>query len=153
MQISKRDINEMAEMYGLPKELYTMKRGVKYKGEMRHDITIIPALIINGQYNKTKGHIHTTGHEEEYIVLEGEAIFLFENKKRGFWKIRAKKGQHIMIPGDCYHVTINPSKTKTLKLANWLSEKCISDYTHIEKKKGMREYYTTKGWVKNPRYK
>lgn len=152
MQTTKRTIDEMSEMYGIPKELYTMQRGVKYKGEMRYDITTIPPLIINGQYNKTKGHIHTTGHEEEYIILEGEAIFLFENKHK-FWKVSAKKGQHVLIPGDCYHATINPSKTKTLKLANWLSDKCISDYKYIEKKKGMREYYTVKGWVKNPNYK
>lgn len=143
----------MAEMYGLPGELYTMKRGVKYKGEMRHDITIIPPLVINGQYNKTKGHIHVTGHEEEYIVLEGSAIFLFENKKKGFWKVRVRKGGRVIVPGDAYHVTINPSKTKTLKLANWISDKCVSDYSYIEKKKGMREYYTTKGWVKNPNYR
>lgn len=150
MTTSKRYLTEMYEMFGLPKELYTMNRGVKQKGDMRYDITIIPSLVINGQYNKTKGHIHTTGHNEEYIVLEGEAIFILQRGKE-INKVKVKKGQHFMIPNDCYHATINPSK-KTLKLANWVHKDCKSDYSYTEKHKGMREYYTTKGWVKNPNY-
>lgn len=143
----------MFEMFGVPSELYTMQRGVKQKGEMRYDITIIPPIVINGQYNKTKGHIHSSGHEEEYIVLEGTAIFIFETKKRGFWKVKARKGDKVIVQGDAYHATINPNKNKVLKLANWISDKCVSDYKYIEKMKGMRFYYTTRGWVKNPNYK
>jgi len=84
--ISTRKIEDMAEMYGLPRELYTMKRGVKTNGDLRYDITIIPPLIINGHFNKTKGHIHSSGHTEEYIVLEGRALFMFQDKKN-YWHI------------------------------------------------------------------
>lgn len=152
MRKSKRYLSEMIEMYGLPTELYTMHRAVKQNGEMRYDITIIPPLIINGHFNKTKGHIHTTGHEEEYIVLSGKALFIFQDKKK-IWSIHAKKGDKIIVPGDAHHVTTNPSRTETLKMANWVSDKCIPDYKYLEKMKGMKLYYTTKGWVKNPNYK
>ena len=151
MQKSKRYLSEMAEMYGLPNELYIMKRGVKQKGDLRYDITEIPAIVINGQFNKTHGHIHSSGHDEEYIVLEGEAIFIFFDKDK-FWSINAKKGNKVHIPGDAYHTTINPSKNKTLRLANWIHKDCVSDYKLIKQKKGMPFYYTTKGWVKNPNY-
>lgn len=152
MQETTRKIEEMSEMYGLPKDLYTMKRGVRQKKGMRYDITIIPPLVINGHYNKTKGHIHKTGHDEIYIVLEGKAMFQFQNKKK-FWWESAKKGDRIEVPGSSHHVTVNPSKTKTLKLANWISDECVSDYSYVAKHKGMRYYYTTDGWVRNPNYK
>lgn len=152
MKITKRYLNEMAEMYGLPNELYTMKRGIKFKGKLRYDITEIPGVIINGHYNRTKGHIHTTGHDELYIVLQGEAIFQFQNKKGETWHTRGFKGSKITIPGDAYHVTINPTK-KLLRMANWIHKDCVSSYTYLEKKKGMKYYYTTNGWIKNENYK
>lgn len=141
-------------MYGLPTELYTMERDVKRDPNLkyiRYDITTIPPLIINGQYNKTKGHIHSSGHGEVYQVKKGRAIFLFQQEDDIYY-IKAKKGDIVNVPGDYYHMTINPTK-KVLKLANWIDTACISDYRLFEKKKGAMYYYTTKGWRKNHNYK
>lgn len=158
---TKRTIEEMLDMYGIPKELYTMHRGVDTNEDLRYDITEIPAMFINEHFNKTKGHIHTTGHNELYTVIDGSAFFLLQkvNEKTGkikdFYYVEVQKGQSVIIPGDYYHVTVNVGK-KTLKLGNWVSEECVSDYSYIAQKKGMC-YYLVKGlkhnWVKNPNYK
>jgi oxalate decarboxylase/phosphoglucose isomerase-like protein (cupin superfamily) len=37
-------------------------------------------------------------------------------------------------------------------MANWISEKCVSDYQPFENKKGAAYYYTIKGWAKNNNY-
>lgn len=144
----------MLEMFELPTELYTMNRGVKFDKHLpdyRYDITVIPPIIINGHYNKTKGHIHTKEESEKYQVLEGKAIFLFQKNNDAYY-IKAKKLDIVNVPGDYYHFTINPTN-KVLKLANWIEDSCKSDYSMIEKKKGAMYYYTTKGWKKNPNYK
>lgn len=139
----------MARMYGLPNELYTMKRGVKRDRELRYDITEIPAGKINGQYNKTKGHIHSTGHQELYEVLEGHAYFLFQNDK-DFYYVQATRGEYVLIPHNYYHITINVGRN-TLKLGNWISDKCVSDYKYIEKMNGMC-YYLGNNWSRNLNY-
>ena len=152
MKTTKRYLGEMKNMYGLPSdELYTMQRGVKNKGDLRYDITIIPPFIINGQNNKTKGHIHKSGHKEEYIVLSGEAIFLLQNKDEAYY-VKAVKGDRVIIPGTHYHITINPG-LETLKLSNWVSVDCVSEYKYIERMNGMCYYYFNGKWVKNPKYK
>lgn len=151
MKTSSRYLDEMADMYGLPDELYIMNRGVKWDGELRYDITEIPPLVINGQYNKTKGHIHSTGHNELYTVLDGEAIFLMQ-KDDDCYSVYAKKGDWVKIPGDYHHVTINPGK-KTLFMANWISDKCKSDYTFMADHSGAAWYYTVDGWKHNKKHK
>ena len=40
-----------------------------------------------------------------------------------------------------------------LKIANWVSKDCQSDYKSIERKRGFCYYYTKSGWVKNKFYK
>lgn len=156
MTETKRKLSEMLDMYGLPEETYTMQREVKKQGLLRYDITIIPAMIINNHYNKTKGHIHSSGHQEIYTVLEGTAIFIMQkmdkDKVEYVWAVRANKGESIIIPGDCYHVTINPHPTETLKMGNWVSSVCVSDYTLFEERKGACWYYTLRGFVPNANY-
>jgi len=125
--------------------LYEMHRETKIKNNMRYDITMIPAKMLGKEFVKTKGHSHP--EEEEYRVLEGEAIFLLGPKA-----IRAKAGDKIIIPASCPHVTINSSKTKTLKLANWIKKDSQGDYKEFEKKQGACYYYTVDGWIKNLNY-
>lgn len=152
MKVSTRNIKEMVDMYELPQELYTMKRGVKRKGKLRYDITIIPPYVINGHHNKTHGHIHTTGHKELYEVRKGSAYFIIQYPKE-VKIVFAQKGKKILLPGDCYHNTTNASTTETLELGNWIDNCCKSDYSLMAKKKGMMYYLTTKGWIANKNYK
>lgn len=126
--------------------LYKMNREIKIKNNKRYDLTIIPAIMLGKEFNKTKGHSHP--EEETYQVLQGKAIFLLDTRI-----IKAKKGDKITIPTNCPHVTINPSKTKSLKLANWIAKNAKNNYSEIEKNHGACYYYTIDGWIKNENYK
>jgi glucose-6-phosphate isomerase len=68
------------------------------------------------------------------------------------YAVKAEKGDSIVIPSFYGHVTINPSRTEDLKMANWLSDNCKSDYSLFVKMQGASWYYTVQGWVKNERY-
>lgn len=137
-------------------ELYYMYRGLKKKDGLRYDITIIPPQMLGKEFVKTKGHEHLGKFGEIYIVLEGEAIYLMQRREgnniKDVYAIRANKGEVAVIPPYCGHVTINPSK-KTLKMANWVAEKCKSRYDLFEKLGGACYYFTKSGWLKNGNYK
>lgn len=134
--------------------LYFIFRGIKKEKEIRYDITIIPPKMLGKEFVKTKGHFHLGKYGELYKVLSGKGIFLLQkgkNKVEDVYFVEAKSGNYVLIPPDYGHVTINPGK-KILKIANWVSENCLSDYQTVEKKKGMCYYYTIEGWVKNKKY-
>ena len=139
-------------------ELYYMYRGVEWKDELRYDITVIPPRMLGQEFVKTKGHYHVGKKGELYIVLEGKGIFLLQkgNAEKGkiedVYYVRAKKGESVLIPSFYGHITINPS-FKRLKMANWISKECRSDYKGIEKRKGACYYYLKSGWIKNRNYK
>ncbi|MBU0547129.1 glucose-6-phosphate isomerase [Patescibacteria group bacterium] len=137
-------------------ELYYMYRGIEEKNGLRYDITVIPSQMLGQEFAKTKGHQHLNNFQELYSVLEGEAIFLIqkENDKKveDVFAVRAQSGESIIIPPGYSHVTINPSKTD-LKMSNWVSKKCVSEYKEFEKLAGACYYYTKSGWIKNKNYK
>ncbi len=137
-------------------KLYYMYRGIKEKNGLRYDITIIPPKMLGIEFVKTKGHYHIGNYGELYIVLKGKAIYLMQKEKNGeiqdVYYIKAKKGDFIPIPAKYGHITINPS-SEELKMANWVSKKCKSDYKPIGKKGGACYYFTKKGWIKNKNYK
>lgn len=137
-------------------ELYYMYRGLKEKDGLRYDITVIPAKMLGQEFVKTKGHEHLGKYGELYIVLEGEAIYLMQKRKEreieDVYAIKAKKGNVAIIPPGYGHVTINPSE-EDLKMANWISKNCQSDYQLFEKMQGACYYYTKEGWIKNKNYK
>jgi len=136
--------------------VYYVWRGVKWEGELRYDITIIPPRMLGQEFPKTKGHKHLDNFQELITVLEGEAFYLAQwgegNKIEKIEVIKAKKGDWIIYLPNCNHLTINPGK-KTLIMANWLSKKCKSDYSLFEKYQGAGYYYTRQGWIKNKNYK
>jgi len=133
--------------------LYYIFRGVKEKDGIRYDITIIPPRMLGKEFVKTKGHYHIGNFGELYKVLAGEGIFLMQKKDlNDAYFIKAKRGDFVKIPPGYGHTIINPSN-KVLKIANWVSKDCQSDYQSIEKKKGFCYYYTIEGWVKNKNYK
>ena len=137
-------------------DLYYMYRGVKQKDDLRYDITIIPPKMLGIEFVKTKGHEHIGNYGEVYIVLEGMAYFLIQKRKEKeaieVIVIKAKKGDVAVIPSGYGHFTINPSPTKTLKMANWVSVNCKSNYKEIQKMRGASYYYTKDGWIKNKVY-
>lgn len=137
-------------------ELYYMYRGIKEENDLRYDITVIPPFLMGDEFVKTKGHFHSSGHSEMYIVLEGEAIFLMQkgtDNVEDIYAVKAVKDDIVIVNKEYGHITINPSARETLKMANWVSIKCQSDYAPIEEKKGAAYFYTIKGWIKNNNYK
>jgi glucose-6-phosphate isomerase len=137
-------------------ELYYMYRGIKEENGLRYDITVIPPFLMGDEFVKTKGHLHSSKHGEMYIVLEGEAIFLMQkgfDEVKDIYAVKAIKGDVVTINKGYGHITINPSARETLKMANWVSTECVSDYEPIENKKGAAYFYTIKGWIKNNNYK
>ena len=163
MEPDVRYLDEMRKLFidssgvneNLP--LYYMYRGIKEENGLRYDITVLPPLLIGEEFNKTKGHCHCSGHEELYIVLKGQALFLMQKEEKGEIKdvyyIKAEPGETAIVPKGYIHFTINPSLKETLEIANWVSINCLSDYQSVEEKKGACYYYTIKGWVKNNNYK
>lgn len=135
--------------------LYYMFRGVKEKGNIRYDITIIPPAKLGKEFVKTLGHFHEGDFGELYKVLAGRGIFLLQKGKEkveDVYFVEGKKGDYILIPPGYGHVTINPSN-KILKIANWVLKDCQSNYQIVEKKRGLCYYFTIDGWVKNKNYK
>jgi len=134
-------------------ELYYIYRGLGEKNGIRYDITIIPPRMLGKEFVKTKGHEHIGNYGELYKVLAGEGIFLIQDREvKNVYFFRAKRGKFVLIPSNFGHLTINPS-SKTLKVANWTSKECKSDYQSIEKKRGFCYYNTIDGWLKNKNYK
>ena len=137
-------------------ELYYMYRGLKKKGELRYDITIIPARMLGKEFVRTKGNRNSKNFQELYIVLEGKAIFLMQKAKgkvvEDIIAVKAKKGECVIFPPKYAAITINPLK-KELKIANWVSEKNKNVYKKLERMKGAGYFYTKTGWIKNKNYK
>ncbi len=137
-------------------KLYYIYRNVKLKGELRYDIAVIPPKMLGSEFVKTKGNRNSNKYPELYTVLQGEAFFLMQKTEGKIVKdavlAKLKKGNWLVIPSDYYVVTINPSK-KTLKTANWVSNKNKNIYEEIEKMKGACYFYTKNGWIKNENYK
>jgi len=136
--------------------LYYMYRGVDRKDKLRYDITVILGKMLGKEFNKTKGHYHPNKYGELYIVLEGKAFYLMQkinNKEEidDLYIVKAKKGDHVIVPPGYGHITINPEK-EDLKMANWVYEEFDSIYKPIEEKKGAAYYYTTEGWIENKNY-
>jgi glucose-6-phosphate isomerase len=139
-------------------DLYYMYRAIEEKNDLRYDITIVSAKMLGSEFNKTKGHYHADSWQELYTVLDGEAIYLLQKKNESgeiedVYAVEAKKGDFVIMPAFYGHVTINPSKKQDLKMANWISPKCKSDYSDYEELKGACYYYTKNGWIKNDNYK
>jgi len=136
-------------------KLYYMYRGVKKRNGLRYDITLIPPRMLGKEFVKTKGNHNSNNFPELYLVLKGEALILMQKTINKAVKkaiaIRLKKGEAIIEPPDYDVVTINPSK-KTLKIANWVSEKNKNIYKNIERMKGACYFFTENGWIKNKNY-
>lgn len=164
MEVSSRRLNDMKNVLcdqtwaktAPNSEIYFVRRGIKKRGELRYDITIIPPRLLGKEFAKTKGHEHSGNYGELYITLNGKAIYLLQkyrnNKIEDVYAVKAGKGDIVVIPPKYSHTTINPSSKEKLETANWLDEKSRHIYALIDKKHGACYYYTMEGWLKNKNY-
>jgi glucose-6-phosphate isomerase len=126
---------------------------------LRYDVTVIFPKVICSEYNKTKGHYHPIcsmglTYPELYEVISGKAIYLLQKVDLSHViAIYANAGEAVLIPPDYGHVTINPSTTETLVMANIVSSKFSSIYSDYEERSGAAYYYLSNGtFVKNSAY-
>lgn len=158
-----RFLNEMKDVLYDQKWLKTAKnfpvyyvwRGVKWKNDLRYDITVIPPRMLGKEFVKTKGNRNSDNFPELYTVLKGKAILLMQKMNGGIVKdvvaMKMEKGDWVIIPSDYALITINPSQ-EMLKTANWVSERNKNIYKELEKLRGACYFYTESGWVKNKNY-
>jgi glucose-6-phosphate isomerase, archaeal len=130
-----------------------------HEQKIRFDITVIPPRDLCGEWMKTKGHYHPespsgTGYPEIYDVLAGEAHYLIQTRDcADVVMIAATTGDIVVVPPGYGHVTINPSRTDVLQMANLVSSAFQSDYLPYEHLRGAVFYEMTSGaFVKNPLY-
>lgn len=154
-----------------PETLYYMIRG----GAEMQNITVMESGTVGGEYIKTYGHYHIDDFEEVYKVLEGEAIVLFQTRKKSSdgtfiddgivsaQAIRLKAGDSITIPPFAGHLLVNIGKTWLVTIDN--SPVNINDdpafpkhadYEPVKKMGGFAYFVIEKDGeptlVKNPRY-
>ena len=128
--------------------------------ELRFDITVIPPRDLCGEYNKTKGHYHPadpsgTGSPEIDEVLAGEAHYLIQNHDcTDVVMIAACAGEIVVVPPGYGHVTINPTHSTVLQMANIVSSRFSSNYSGYEAQNGAAFFeWIQEGLVKNPTYR
>ncbi|MFA5083961.1 MAG: glucose-6-phosphate isomerase family protein [Candidatus Paceibacterota bacterium] len=135
--------------------VYYVYRGLKKKGDLRYDITVIPAKMFGKEFPKTKGHHHFE-IPELIQVLEGKAFYFFQKGTgasiKEAYAVKASKGDVVIVPTGYDHLTINPGK-KRLVMANWIFNKTENDYSFFDRFQGACYYYTKNGWVRNKKYK
>ncbi len=126
---------------------------------LRFDITVIPPRDLCGEYVKTKGHYHPenpagTGYPEIYEVLAGEAHYLIQTRDLSdVAVIAAGTGDIVVIPPGYGHVTINPSRTAVLQMANRVSRSFQSEYGPFEELHGAAYYEMAGGeFTRNRHY-
>ena len=143
--------------------LYYMHRDVAYDKDrkmleehrLRYDIVVLIPTMLGREYNKTAGHYHEKAspdltYGEMYEVLEGEGIFFVQKDDDAFFA-KAKKGDQVIVPPNCAHITINTEK-EPLIAANWMARKVASDYEPIKEKQGGMYFLTKDGWIENKNY-
>ncbi|NQV00737.1 MAG: glucose-6-phosphate isomerase [Parcubacteria group bacterium] len=157
------------ELYYMYRDLADSKKDKQtiIKQELRYDITVIPFIMLGQEYNKTAGHDHplvpktNLTYSEIYEVLEGKAIFLFQDSHgsdiKNVYAVKAKKNDKVIVLPNYEHLIINASG-EILKTANWVCRDFSSNiYKPFRKKCGFC-YFALKNdsqeinWVKNGNY-
>ncbi|MGD0079951.1 MAG: glucose-6-phosphate isomerase family protein [Methanoregula sp.] len=168
-----RDMDELRKVLARPGcpcrgPAYYMYRNVARSAEdrrwieeqrIRFDITVIPPGDLCGEYIKTKGHFHPlnssgTGYPEIYEVLAGEAHYLIQTMDcSDVVLISACAGEMVIVPPGYGHVTINPSHTAILQMANIVSSVFAGEYQGYEERRGAAFFEMRNGEIrKNPAY-
>jgi len=142
-------------------DMYYMFRDVMKKGNIRFDITVIPAMVTEKEYNKTYGHYHPEAvqgltYPEVYQILKGNAVFILQKKNAtggvDVIVVTAGQGDVLFIPPNYGHVSINTGKTP-LVLSNLVACNFDSEYEEFKNNKGAAYYYLEGGeLVQNPNY-
>ena len=136
-------------------EAYYMYRNVYRNGDLRYDVTVIPAIKFGNENAKTHGHYHPgsddgMGYPELYQVLKGSALFILQKKNRNgsvdVMIVRADEGDTVLLPPGYGHVTINRDGVP-LVLANVVCARFESLYDEYAEHRGAAYYYMNDGAI------
>jgi glucose-6-phosphate isomerase len=137
-------------------EAYFMYRNVYREGELRFDITVIPAAHFGDECAKTHGHYHPgsedgPGYPEVYQVLHGSAVFILQKKNRNgsvnVTMVNAEKGETVLLPPGYGHVTVNKGED-VLVLSNLVYDRFESLYGDYAANQGAAYYYLAGGEIR-----
>ena len=116
------------------------------RNEMTYEYTIIPPAVVNGELNKTHGHIHGASEKtgkircEAFEVLHGQGCFeLFKevsDKEFECLMVLLKEGDTIIVPSDYYHLSINTSTDDYFIFADLIKDDVRTVYSHVKDKHG-----------------
>ena len=128
-------------------------RELLWKHNLRHDVTVMPPLLLGEEFVKTLGHYHLPfgeagSHAEIFEVLEGEAEFLVQ-KQCGeevddVTLLIAREGEKVLVPPGRGHVMINASPRR-LVVRHLVSRSCVETSDQYVKRRGAAFYVLTKG--------
>lgn len=150
----KKTLMKQVDMVANP-EMYYMFRNVYHAQNLRYDVTVIPALDVNGECVKTYGHYHPANnvglqYPEVYQVLRGEVVFLLQKKNRNgsvdTILVHAKEKDVVLVPPGYGHISINPGEG-VLVLCNVVYDKFESLYGDFEDNQGGAYYYLKGGEI------
>ncbi|MDI9610024.1 MAG: glucose-6-phosphate isomerase family protein [Archaeoglobales archaeon] len=150
------------DAYYMFRDIYECEKHKKIimDARLRYDFTIIPPAEIGGEAVKTYGHYHPQNsvgltYPEIYQVLEGKAIFVIQKREGDklidCMAVEAEDGDLVLVPPNCGHVTINPTK-KVLLTSNWVCRDFSSIYKPYTKLRGACYYYINHEWIRNNNY-
>ncbi len=123
---SKLDLDKNTWLYFMFRDVFFEDNDKKIldKNNIRYDITILSPQMFWEEYNKTYGHYHPKNKEgndyrEIYQILSWNAIYLQQNKNEIFYT-KAQIWDQVVMETWFGHVTINPSDTEYLIMANYV---------------------------------
>lgn len=155
-----RTFDKMKALYenpeGVPEQLemyYTAGRVARkidldyFKSNgITYEYTIIPVYDVNGECNKTHGHVHginpATGKRrmEAFEILHGYGCFeLFKQVSRNEFDclvVLLQKGDCFIVPSDFFHLSINLSLSEPFIFADLIKDDVDTIYSYVKEKNG-----------------
>ena len=137
-------------------DAYYMYRNVYRSGDIRLDITVIPAGPFGEECAKTFGHYHPgsedgPGYPEVYQVLHGSAVFILQKKNRNgsvnVSLVNAERGDCVLLPPGHGHVTVNRGED-VLVLSNIVYDRFEALYGDYGSNQGAAYYYLKGGEIR-----
>ncbi|MGB9868182.1 MAG: glucose-6-phosphate isomerase family protein [Bacillota bacterium] len=114
-------------------------RDLLRRHRLRFDVTVLDAIMLGSQFNKTYGHYHAEAlpgmtYPEVYQVIYGRALYLLQRPERDrpdvvedFIAVMAAPGDVVVVPPGYGHVTVNVGNGP-LVMANLVEMSFLSHY-------------------------
>lgn len=96
-------------------------------------LTVLEPVVVNGQYNMTRGHFHENLDAQEYYwCMSGNGFLLLMDEEGNTWAEVVKPGSLHRINGHHAHRLINTGEGQLKVAACWPAD-AGHDYVRVEK--------------------